>query len=627
MYKYINLNDTVYLHFPVNNSDGSGSSGSVPSVKVRRSGDSANAAPTFTATPYLLTNVSYPQGCYEVSIPATSGNGFTDANEYNAFATISISSQNPTGYIGGFKLAPVLSSASVSQSNITSGVMNALNTVISASSPSGSINYKMYNLASEGDIISELLNTVLTSYNTVNTVGKSLNNISSGTLTASNAPTVTQIRQEMDSNSTQLAALTARITALRAGYLDNLSSGVVSQNSDVKDLLGRLTLLRAGYIDNLSAGAVALNTDMQTVLNRLTATRAGYLDNLSSGLVATRTDSLLQQANQNTLLTRLSVLRSGYLDNLSSGAVALASETATLLSRLSASRAGYLDNLSSGLVATQLQVNTVNNIVNAIKTITDQINFTGTYVNSQVKAQDNIDFGALQKTSLNNSSPSGITNISNKIIGTIAAGTHNAQSGDSFSRIGINGSGLINLGDTRLNNLDTSISSRLPTIGYTAPDNTNITNIYNVVNNASYGNPSLLTKLNSVSGIVDAIQGVTTKLNTMMELDGAVYRLTVNALESSPVGSSGTISFTSSDRTNLDAVKIVTDILNSMIENSSGQRFKTKALEQAPTTSGTVAVDTSTLATASGLIAVSNKVDTVITTTNTISQTTSLRII
>lgn len=45
-------------------------------------------------------------------------------------------------------------------------------------------------------------------------------------------------------------------------------------------------------------------------------------------------------------------------------------------------------------------------ILDAIKAITDQINFTGTYVNAQVKAQDNIDFGALQKASLNAATPS-----------------------------------------------------------------------------------------------------------------------------------------------------------------------------------------------------------------------------
>ncbi len=50
--------------------------------------------------------------------------------------------------------------------------------------------------------------------------------------------------------------LIARLTALRAGYLDNLSGGAAALQSSVDDLEGRLTATRAGYLDNLSAGAV-----------------------------------------------------------------------------------------------------------------------------------------------------------------------------------------------------------------------------------------------------------------------------------------------------------------------------------------------------------------------------------
>ncbi len=44
-----------------------------------------------------------------------------------------------------------------------------------------------------------------------------------------------------------------------------------------------------------------------------------------------------------------------------------------------------------------------------------------------------------------------------------------AQTGDSFARIGSNGAGLTALGDTRIANLDATVSSRLATAGYTAP--------------------------------------------------------------------------------------------------------------------------------------------------------------
>lgn len=48
------------------------------------------------------------------------------------------------------------------------------------------------------------------------------------------------------------------------------------------------------------------------------------------------------------------------------------------------------------------------------------------------------------------------------------------QSGDSFARIGADGAGLTALGDTRLANLNATVSSRLAAASYTAPDNAGI---------------------------------------------------------------------------------------------------------------------------------------------------------
>lgn len=56
--------------------------------------------------------------------------------------------------------------------------------------------------------------------------------------------------------------LEGRLTAARAGYLDEL--GAANIPADVDTLLARLTALRAGYLDNLSAGAVALEANVQT---------------------------------------------------------------------------------------------------------------------------------------------------------------------------------------------------------------------------------------------------------------------------------------------------------------------------------------------------------------------------
>jgi len=126
---------------------------------------------------------------------------------------------------------------------------------------------------------------------------------------------------------------------------------------DLDTLLTRLSADRAGYLDNLSAGAVALASvctegrlgeldaanipaDVDALLTRLSADRAGYLDNLSAGAVALASvctegrlgelDAANLPADVDTLLTRLSAIRAGYLDNLSAGAVALEASLAAL---------------------------------------------------------------------------------------------------------------------------------------------------------------------------------------------------------------------------------------------------------------------------------------------------------
>lgn len=105
-------------------------------------------------------------------------------------------------------------------------------------------------------------------------------------------PTVTQVRQEMDSNSTQLAAIKAKTDNLPTDPADQsaveaaITAAVspLALQSSVDDLEGRLTAARAGYLDNLSAGAVALQSSVDDLEGRLTAQRATNLDNLDAAI-------------------------------------------------------------------------------------------------------------------------------------------------------------------------------------------------------------------------------------------------------------------------------------------------------------------------------------------------------
>lgn len=82
---------------------------------------------------------------------------------------------------------------------------------------------------------------------------------------------------------------------------------------------------------------------------------------------------------------------------------------------------------------------------------------------------DRIDAAISSRSTYAGGDTSGVTTLLSRIVGTLAAGTHNAQTGDSFARIGAAGAGLTALGDTRIANLDATVSSRLATAGYTAP--------------------------------------------------------------------------------------------------------------------------------------------------------------
>jgi len=110
-HQYIAFGDTVYLYFASNDTSGSGDDGASAAFYVRQAGDGAGADPVYNGSATLLsttgTAIEYPSGCYEVAIAATGGNGFGSSATYAVFATLAVDSQNPTGFIGSFRTAPV----------------------------------------------------------------------------------------------------------------------------------------------------------------------------------------------------------------------------------------------------------------------------------------------------------------------------------------------------------------------------------------------------------------------------------------------------------------------------------------------------------------------------------------
>ncbi len=108
-------------------------------------------------------------------------------------------------------------------------------------------------------------------------------------------------------------ALANKLTAARAGYLDNINNANLST-------LPAISAARVGYLDNIN-NAQLLNVPN---LSTLTAARIGYLDNV----------------NQAGLL-QFTAARAGYLDNINNAQLLNIPD----LSTLTAARIGYLDNL------------------------------------------------------------------------------------------------------------------------------------------------------------------------------------------------------------------------------------------------------------------------------------------
>ena len=165
-----------------------------------------------------------------------------------------------------------------------------------------------------------------------------------------------------------ILTLLNRLTAARAGYLDNINNANLATIADISTF----DATKIGYLDELAAanlptdiaalntllsnatyGLAALETLVDDLESRLTAARAGYLDELDFDLDARlgspaggsiSADILAIDNFVDELESRLSAVRAGYLDNLSAGAVALAA-TALSTAQWTNGRAVYLDLL------------------------------------------------------------------------------------------------------------------------------------------------------------------------------------------------------------------------------------------------------------------------------------------
>ncbi len=117
-YKDAAIGDTVYFWFAANTTAGTAGDGTTPLFDVRLAGALSTAVPTLSGTPTLLTHANYSDGLYEIAIDTTAWS----AGEYAVFCTLTISTVNPAGFCGSFKLVAVGHALHTIADSLLSGV-------------------------------------------------------------------------------------------------------------------------------------------------------------------------------------------------------------------------------------------------------------------------------------------------------------------------------------------------------------------------------------------------------------------------------------------------------------------------------------------------------------------------
>lgn len=246
MTKHRTIDDTVYFWFGANDTNGSGGDGASAAADVRLAGAAASAAPILSPAPTLLTDAGYPDGCYEVAVEATTGNGFASGSEYAVFCTLAIDSQNPTGFVGSFILDPIIAN-----------VKELVDSTQSATD--------LKDFADDGydPSTNKVQGVVLVDTTTANT----------------------------DMAGTDDAALASDYTTARAGYLDNIN-GHTPQTGDSYARLGAPTGA------SVSADVASVQADTTSILARIGDYAGTGLNSIKGFLqAALRSDAGVTGAN------------------------------------------------------------------------------------------------------------------------------------------------------------------------------------------------------------------------------------------------------------------------------------------------------------------------------------------
>ena len=238
--------------------------------------------------------------------------------------------------------------------------------------------------------------------------------------------------------------------------------------SDTKDLVidsAGLTDANVVKVGPSGSGTTQTARDIGASVLLSSGTGTGQLD-FTSGVVKANATQILGGTIPTPNTTGVPLVDTKYVG----GTLQTARDIGASVLLSSGTGTGQLD-ITSGVVkanATQFAGQTITAAagVTIPSTIASPTNITGGTINTATNLTNlpSIPAGwltasGIAASALNGKGDWNTTAPDNTTIGTIA------------TNIGTNGSGLTAIGDTRLNNLDAAVSTRLATAGYTAPDN------------------------------------------------------------------------------------------------------------------------------------------------------------
>jgi len=399
--------------------------------------------------------------------------------------------------------------------------------------------------------------------------------------TGGSAPTVEEIRAEIDSNSTQLAAIVEDTGTTLPGTLstiegkidavdDYLDTEIAAILEDTGTTLPATLSTIEGKIDTIDGIVDNILVDTGTTLD-------GYLDTEIAAILA---DTNELQTNQGNWLTATSV---GLTD---AGVDAVWDEVIT--GHATADSFGKVfDTEIDGLrtygdtnwaTATGFSTLTAANVWETNISAYSGAGYAGTYLKNLYDNQGNW----LTATGFSTHSAADVWDVT--LSEHLGAGTTGfalnaaGAAGDPWSTALPGAYGAGSAGYIVGTYINASVSSRLASAGYTAPDNASITLILEDTGTtlpgtlstisgkidtaqADLDNPSQYKatgfSTHSAADVKTALEADGSKLDHLWETtedDGGVRRFTENALEEAPTGGAGASDWTDNEKTEIKAV-------------------------------------------------------------------------